>query len=218
MPPWRSRWSGVRLVRIPIPGASEGARSIWKVEHSITCTRVLSGTGSARMAVPILPPIATSRPATCNKWAIKAVVVDLPLVPVIATQGASGEIRALCRKNNSISPMISTRADCAFSTTGCGAGWVSGTPGDRISASCPSKPCCNGSAMAKPASAALSRAACLSSHANTRAPPARKASAVTRPEPPSPNTVTVLPEKQVTGVMLTSASMSQGQPARTPPR
>ena len=36
--------------------------------------------------VPILPPICTSRPASRRIWAISAVVVDLPLVPVMATK------------------------------------------------------------------------------------------------------------------------------------
>ena len=51
-------------------------------------------------------PSATSRPAS-ERWAISAVVVDLPLVPVIATNGASGARAPRSRQNNSMSPMIS---------------------------------------------------------------------------------------------------------------
>ena len=38
------------------PGASEGVRSIWKEEHSITCTRPLAGGSRSRIGVPIFPP------------------------------------------------------------------------------------------------------------------------------------------------------------------
>jgi hypothetical protein len=61
--------------------------------------------------------------------AISAVVVDFPLVPVIATKGASGARTARSRLNNSTSPMISTPAAWASAAAQCGAGCVSGTPG-----------------------------------------------------------------------------------------
>ena len=48
------------------------------------------GGASDRIAVPILPPSCASMPAEAARWAISAVVVDLPLVPVMATNGAPG--------------------------------------------------------------------------------------------------------------------------------
>ena len=47
---------------------------------------------SAKIGVPILPPICTSRPALCRICAVRYVVVDLPLVPVMATNGAAGAV------------------------------------------------------------------------------------------------------------------------------
>ena len=60
---------------------------------------------------------------------MSAVVVDLPLVPVMATNGASGASFARSRQNSSMSPMISTPAAFASLADQCGSGWVSGTPG-----------------------------------------------------------------------------------------
>ena len=54
----------------------------------------------------MLPPSATSRPASLSTWAISAVVVDLPLVPVTATNGASGARAARSRAKSSMSPTI----------------------------------------------------------------------------------------------------------------
>ena len=53
----------VTLSRMPIEGSSDGARSIWNDEHSITCTRPGAGGSSERIAVPILPPSCASYPA-----------------------------------------------------------------------------------------------------------------------------------------------------------
>ena len=63
--------------------------------------------------MPILPPSCTSRSAVDRRCAISAVVVDLPLVPVIATNGASGTFRRRSRQKSSMSPMISTPAASA---------------------------------------------------------------------------------------------------------
>ena len=51
------------LSSTPMLGASEGVSSIWNDDISITWTRVAAGGSSSRMAVPMLPPICTSRPA-----------------------------------------------------------------------------------------------------------------------------------------------------------
>ena len=65
---------------------------------------------------------------------MSAVVVDLPLVPVIAMKGARGASFARSRQKSSMSPMISIAAAFAFATDQCGWGWVSGTPGASTSA------------------------------------------------------------------------------------
>ena len=46
------------------------------------------GGSRSSTARPILPPTATSSPAAASTWPISAVVVDLPLVPVMATKRA----------------------------------------------------------------------------------------------------------------------------------
>ena len=48
-------------------------------------------------AVPILPPSARRGPPLRDMWPIRAVVVDLPLVPVMATMGAPGACSAALR-------------------------------------------------------------------------------------------------------------------------
>ena len=83
----------------------------------------------------MLPPISTDLPAAVSRWAISAVVVDLPLVPVMAMKGASGASFARSIQNSSTSPMIWMPAARARSTVQCGLGWVSGTPGESTSAS-----------------------------------------------------------------------------------
>src|SRR5689334_11416440 len=135
------------------------------------------------------------------RCATSAVVVDLPLVPVIATNGASGAWRRRSRQNNSMSPITSTPASRARSTLQCGAGWVSGTPGARISAAKDFHEIERRSAVANPACAALATLSALSSPATTSAPPAFSASQLASPEPPRPNTATILPAKEVTGIM-----------------
>ena len=66
-----------------------------------------------------------------RRCAVSAVVVDLPLVPVMATNGAVGAISARSRQNSSMSPITSTPAARASATDQCGAGCVSGTPGRK---------------------------------------------------------------------------------------
>ena len=61
-------------------------------------------------------------------------VVDLPLVPVMATNGECGASLRRSRQNNSTSPITSTWALFARTTDQCGDGWVSGTPGASSSA------------------------------------------------------------------------------------
>ena len=86
--------------------------------------------------MPMFPPMCAFRPAWFSTQPIRAVVVDLPLVPVMATtlgRSPSGKT-ATARANSSMSPMTGTPAALALSTVQCGFGWVRGTPGDSTSA------------------------------------------------------------------------------------
>src|SRR6201991_3400920 len=101
-----------------------------------------------------------------------------------------------------MSPITSMRASRAASTVQCGAGWVSGAPGVSTSAAKFLHDTSRRSAVMKPACAALATLSALSSPAITSAPPAFKAWQLASPEPPRPNTATVLPAKEVTGIKL----------------
>ncbi len=157
---------------MPTEGSSDGVRSIWYDDISITCTRPMRGGSSERIAVPMLPPICTSWPASRIRCATSAVVVDLPLVPVMATNGAFGAVRLRSRQNSSMSPITATPARCAASTVQCGVGCVSGTPGASTSAAKFAQETSRRLAVVKPALAAWARLSALSSLATTSAPPA----------------------------------------------
>ena len=86
---------------------------------------------------------------------MSAVVVDLPLVPVMAMKGASGAIFARSRQNSSMSPITSTPLALASSTVQCGFGWVSGTPGASTSAAKRRQSASRRSSTAKPSRARL---------------------------------------------------------------
>ena len=69
---------------------------------------------------------------------MSAVVVDLPLVPVMATKGEPGAIlRALAAEELDVADDFDARGRCAFTTVQCGSGCVSGTPGESTSAAKP---------------------------------------------------------------------------------
>src|SRR5690606_26246169 len=133
--------------------------------------------------------------------AASAVVVDLPLVPVMAMNGASGACSARSRQNSSTSPMISTPAPRASSTVQCGLGWVSGTPGDSTKDEKPDHSAVLRSPVAMPSPAAFATLSGLSSHATTSAPPSLSASAVAIPEPPRPKRATRFPPKERAGII-----------------
>ena len=166
---------------------------------------------SSRLSTPwpILPPIRTARPVSARMWPIRAVVVDLPLVPVIATtlgrlcSGAAFTVRA----KSSMSPRISTPSVLARSTVQCGVGWVSGTPGDSIKAANSDQSAWVRSVTSKPSAIAASREAALSSQSATLAPPATRARADAKPVRARPNTATVLPSKPRTGIMVATRSL-----------
>src|ERR1700704_5819776 len=120
----------------------------------------------------------------------------------MATNGASGAWRRRSRQNNSISPITSTPACCAASTVQCGAGWVSGAPGVSTRAAKFAHETLRRSAVMNPACAASASRSTPASLAITPAPPAFKAWQLASPDPPRPNTATVLPAKDVTGIMV----------------
>src|SRR5690242_9942856 len=128
----------------------------------------------------------------------------------MATNGASGAWRRRSRQNSSMSPITSQPASRAFSTLQCGTGWVSGTPGASTSAAKFAQDTLRKSAVMKPACAALATFSALSSAAITSAPPAFSAWQEASPEPPRPNTATVLPANEVTGIMALPSAQLQG--------
>src|SRR6266576_1955028 len=109
-----------------------------------------------------------------------------------------------------MSPITSTPASRAASTDQCGAGWVSGAPGVSTSAAKFAHDTLRKSAVTKPACAASASFSTPSSPAMTSAPPAFKAWQLANPEPPRPNTATVLPAKEVTGIKL-SPQLQRGE-------
>src|SRR5690242_4078214 len=117
-----------------------------------------------------------------------------------------------------MSPITSTPAWRAISTLQCGAGWVSGAPGVRISAAKFCQDALRRSAVTKPACAALATLSALSSAATTSAPPAFSAWQLASPEPPRPNTATVLPAKEVTGIMRPPPSFRGSRSENPEPR
>ena len=144
---------------------------------------------------------------------MSAVVVDFPLVPVTATNGASGALARRSRQNSSMSPITSTAAARASPTDQCGAGWVSGTPGASTSAAMRDQSTCRRSAVGMPAAVAFATVSALSSQPTTSAPPANSALALASPEPPRPNTATLLPAKVVTGIMATRRRCARARSA-----
>src|SRR5947199_7461134 len=120
----------------------------------------------------------------------------------MATNGASGAWRRRSRQNSSMSPTTSTPACCAAITVQCGLGWVSGAPGVSTRAAKFAHDILRRSAVTKPACAASASFSALSSLAITSAPPAFSAWQLARPEPPRPKTATVLPAKEVTGIIV----------------
>ncbi len=79
-------------------------------------------------------PSARRTPPRAGYGRSSAVVVLLPLVPVMATSGAPGAMdRALAAEQFDVADDLDARR-CAMATVQCGSGWVSGTPGARTSA------------------------------------------------------------------------------------
>src|SRR5216683_6966700 len=133
---------------------------------------------------PILPPTSQRRPASTRIWPIRAVVVDLPLVPVMPMKPAFGWARA----SSSMSQMIGLPAARAATATGCGLGRWLGMPGLMTSAAARDHSMDEGSTIGTPILAAASREAALSSQATQSIPAALRACTVARPERASPST------------------------------
>src|SRR6478735_5831166 len=157
--------------------------------------------GRSSTALPILPPSATRLPACSRRWAVSAVVVDLPLVPVMTMTLPGLPCFARSRKNSSVSPITGTPASFAFSTLQCGLGWVSGTPGASTSAAKSHQASDFRSRRGMFSADAATLAVSLSSQAIISAPPAKRERAAGRPLSPRPNTAIFRPLKAVTGIM-----------------
>src|SRR6266850_1266935 len=127
----RSRWSGVTFSTAATRGWKASIVSSWNEETSAT-TRPPAGKSSACAAsgVPMLPPTKTGRGCSASSAPVSAVVVVLPLVPVMAIVSAS-----IARHASSSSPITGTRRARA----GASCSPSSGTPGLTTTSSTPSK-------------------------------------------------------------------------------
>ena len=126
-------------------------------------------------AAPILPPTATRPPASARMWPISAVVVDLPLVPVMPTKRG---VAAAAAASSSTSPTIGTPAARAARPPDAACGKVCGMPGLEDQRSASRRPvAARGSTIGR-RRAAASRVAALSSQASTSTPAAISARAV----------------------------------------
>src|SRR5258706_3396340 len=172
--------------------------------------------GGARSSdgLPILPPVCASKPQARRTWPISAVVVDLPFVPVTAMTGAVFLVAPagrIARAKSSMSPITSAPAPRAWRTIGCGAGWVSGTPGLRTTARMSLHDQRSHGSTETPSFATARRIDSLSSQANTLAPPAFSARAAETPDRARPKTPTDFPLKQSIAIIPASAQLQGGE-------
>ena len=123
-------------------------------------------------AGPRLAPAATGIPAPFRMWRSRAVVVDLPLVPVMPTNCALEPAARAARKRNSASQRIGAPAASARAAAGWVRGSRCGMPGESSSVSW-AKGAAVTSATVKPAASAASRCAWLSSQTTISAPQSR---------------------------------------------
>ena len=135
-----------------------------------------SGGASSSTDLPILPPIWASNPAAGQDMADQRRGGGFA---VGAGDGDDGRAARLGRHRGGFRGRTirhrRSPAPCAalaWSTTSCGLGWVSGTPGLNISAAMFSQGHSRQGMISAPASPPASRAALLSSQAITCAPPA----------------------------------------------
>src|SRR5260370_817056 len=84
--PWRSRWSGVMLRITPTWKRGLSTDSSWKLDSSSTTQcRGVTSCSRSRTVSPMLPPTRTGRSPAARTVPVSAVVVVLPLVPVMPT-------------------------------------------------------------------------------------------------------------------------------------
>ena len=119
MPPWRSRWSGAMLISTAMSNSTRLVEQVELVGRQFEDIDAVGRPAGIRPSagMPRLPPVSTRRPAAASIWPSSAVVVDLPLVPVMPMKRASFWLR----DSSSMSP--TNRAPglpCARATTGCG--------------------------------------------------------------------------------------------------
>ena len=158
----------------------------------MTCVRPAAGGGRSSTGTPMLPPIATSRPASLQHMG------DQRGRRRFAVGAGDGDERRVGRSRRTLAGEELDVADdrqrpprAARSTVQCGSGWVSGTPGASTNSLKPRQSASARSTSANPAAEARSRASGLSSQAATSAPPATSARAVDSPEPPRPKRATL---------------------------
>ncbi len=182
----------------------------------MTWTRPAAGGGRSRTGTPILPPIATSRPA-CRQH-----MGDERRGRRFAVGAGDRDKRrvrrphaALAARKLDIADDSDPRLVARAFTVQCGFGWVSGTPGASTSTAeaAPVGLSEIDEREARGRRRARARRG-LSSQAATSAPPATSARAVDRPEPPRPKSATLCPRRVSTGVIVTSASAKRGRPSR----
>ena len=132
-------------------------------------------------------------------WAISAVVVDLPLVPVMATNGASGACAGpLAAEQLDVADDLDARGPAPSPPSSAArdgsAARRAPAPAPRNSSSHRPSQVDDGDALA---SRRLRHAVEPSSQATTSAPPASSAWHVASPEPPQPEHRTILPAEQM---------------------
>ena len=124
------------LVKTATWGWNRSIASSWNEEISQTKSRGLFSERKPDSGAPMFPARATGRPARRSISAIQLAVVDLPLVPVTATQRFSPVASASAiRQAISISASTGMPSSRARAATGASRG----TPGDIASHCAPSR-------------------------------------------------------------------------------
>jgi hypothetical protein len=183
----------------PTRGRNRCAVSSWKLDTSTTAKPPAPAAGvptASLSGVPRFPPTNVGCPVAASISPTSVVVVDLPLVPVMATTGAAMNCAA-----SSSSPVMGTPALRAAATSASG-----GTPGDSTTSCADRKLCarCPPSSRATPAGSAASAAASAASGWRsvtvTRAPRRAHSAAAATPERPRPTTSTRLPARSTPAI------------------
>ena len=191
------------LSRTPMLGIERGRQLDLERRHLDHMDSVDAGGSRSRMAVPILPPICTSRPAERRMCGDERRRRRLAVGAGDGDERRVGQARLRrSRQNSSISPMTSTPAALALTTVQCGSGWVNGTPGantraaKRPHSATSADPPRENRILRPPPDFALYRPRQL-----RNSPPPASARHVASPERPRPKTATVLTRESRDGVM-----------------